>query len=178
MVPADEFLGWETSVIDVEHRRDIDLSADTVWEEIRHFDRVLKWVPGGDESTITVKGEGVGAVRDIRLVTQGYVQHRLVAFDDEARMFSYELTAGKPIGMQDYVVVATVTPIDDDHCTIRWAGRMTPDESLNEVEIGRALEVALANMTSGIVARLKGEAPTFVQQPNESWQLQADQSSM
>jgi hypothetical protein len=95
-----------------------------------------------------VQGEGVGAVRDIRLVTQGYVQHRLVAFDDEARMFSYELTAGKPIGMQDYVVVATVTPIDDDHCTIRWAGRMTADASLNEAETGRALEVALGNMTS------------------------------
>jgi hypothetical protein len=161
-------------VIEVEHRRDIDLPADTVWEEIRHFDRVLKWVPGGEESTIDVQGEGVGAVRDIRLVTQGYVQHRLVAFDDEARMFSYELTAGKPIGMQDYVVVATVTPIDDDHCTIRWAGRMTADASLNEAETGRALEVALGNMTSGIIARLKGEEPAFARQPNEDWQLTSD----
>ncbi len=161
-------------MIEIEHRRDIDLSADTVWAEIRHFDRVLKWVPRGDESTITVKGEGVGAIRDIQLATQGYVQHRLVAFDDEARMFSYELTAGKPIGMQDYIVVATVTPIDESHCTIRWAGKMSADASLDEAEIGRALEVALGNMTSGIIARLKGEAPDFVQQPNEDWQLHRD----
>jgi hypothetical protein len=161
-------------MIEVEHRRDIDLSADTVWEEIRHFDRVLNWIPRGEESTITVKGKGIGAVRDIQLATQGYVQHRLVAFDDEARMFSYELTAGKPIGMQDYIVVATVTPIDADRCTIRWAGTMTADSSLNEAEIGRALEVALGNMTSGIVARLKGEAPDFAQQPNEDWQLNRD----
>jgi hypothetical protein len=158
-------------MIEIEVTRDTDLSADKVWEEIRHFDRVLEWVPGGDESTITVEGEGVGATRDIVLVTQGYVQHRLVAFDDEQRMFSYELTAGKPIGMQDYTVVATVTPLDDDHCTIRWAGEMTSDSSLDEATVGGALEVALSNMTTGIIARLKGEAPEFSRQPNEDWQL-------
>jgi hypothetical protein len=161
-------------MIEIEHRRDTDLSADTVWNEIRHFDRVLKWIPGGDASTITVKGEGVGAVRDIQLATQGYVQHRLVAFDDQKRMFSYELTAGKPIGMREYTVVATVTPIDDNRCTIRWSGRMTADSSLNEAEVGHALEVALGNMTTGIIAVLKGEAPDFSRQPNEDWQLRQD----
>ena len=161
-------------MIEIEHRRDTDLSADTVWNEIRHFDRVLKWIPGGDASTITVKGEGVGAVRDIQLATQGYVQHRLVAFDDQERMFSYELTAGKPIGMREYTVVATVTPIDDNRCTIRWSGRMTADSSLNEAEVGHALEVALGNMTTGIIAVLKGEAPDFSRQPNEDWQLRQD----
>ena len=159
-------------MIEIEHSRTTDLPATTVWEEIRHFDRVLKWVPRGAESTIVVRGTGIGAVRDIHLATQGYVQHRLIAFDDELRTFSYELTAGKPIGMQDYTVVATVTPIDAHHCTIRWAGRMTADASLDEIEIGRALEVALGNMTTGIIARLKGERPVFVEQPNEDWQLQ------
>ncbi len=158
-------------MIEIDVRRDVDLSADTVWEEVRHFDRVLRWIPGGAESTIEVNGEGVGAVRDIELSTQGYVQHRLVAYDDEQRMFSYELTAGKPIGMQDYTVVATVTPIDSDHCTIRWAGKMTADSSLNEAETGHALEVALGNMTTGIIARLKGQKPDFAEQPNEDWQM-------
>lgn len=162
-------------MIDIQVRRDTDLSADAVWEEMRHFDRLLKWVPGGDESTISVKGEGVGAVRDVQLVTQGYVQHRLVAFDDEQRMFSYELTGGKPVGMQDYTVVATVTPIDEDHCTIRFAGRMTADSSLDEAEVGRAVEAALGNMVTGTIAVLKGEAPDFAHQPNEDWQLRRDQ---
>ncbi|MBH80321.1 MAG: hypothetical protein CMQ49_07435 [Gammaproteobacteria bacterium] len=162
-------------MIEIEHRRDIDLCADTVWEEVRHFDRVLEWVPGGDQSSIRVQGEGVGAIRDIELSTQGYVQHRLIAHDNDERSFSYELTAGKPIGMQDYAVVATVTPIDDGHCTIRWAGRMTSDPTLDEAEIGHALEVALGNMTTGIIARLKGEVPDFSQQPNEDWQLRQDE---
>ena len=164
-------------MIEIEHKRNTDLPATTVWEEIRHFDRVLKWIPGGEKSTIEVQGSGIGAIRDIQLVTQGYVQHRLIAFDDTKRTFSYELTAGKPIGMQDYTVVLTVTPIDATHCTIRWAGRMTSDKSLNEVEVGRALEVALGNMTTGIIARLKGERPVFVGQPNEDWQLRHPQGS-
>ena len=158
-------------MIDIEHRRDTDLSADAVWDELRHFDRVLNWIPGGDQSTITVQGEGVGAVRGLHLATQGPVGHRLLILDDERRMLSYELTDGKPIGMQDYVVVANVTPTDGGGCTIRWSGRMTADASLDEGEVGRALEVALANMTTGLIARLKGEVPAFVRQPNEDWQL-------
>ena len=158
-------------MIDIEVQRVTDLSAEVVWEELRHFDRVLNWIPGGDKSTISVTGTGVGAVRDIQLATQGYVQHRLVAFDDGQRTFSYELTAGKPIGMQDYKVVATVTPVDEEHCTIRWAGKMTADGSLDEVEVGRALEIALGNMVTGTIDVLKGESPDFELQPNEDWQL-------
>ena len=48
-------------MIEIEHRRDTDLPADAVWEELRRFDRVLNWIPGGEESTITLQGEGVGA---------------------------------------------------------------------------------------------------------------------
>ena len=51
-------------MIKIEHRRTTDLSADAVWEELRHFDRVLHWIPGGDKSKITVHGEGIGAVRE------------------------------------------------------------------------------------------------------------------
>ncbi|MBT5199363.1 MAG: SRPBCC family protein [Gammaproteobacteria bacterium] len=164
-------------MIEIEHKRHTDLSAETVWEEVRHYDRVLNWIPRGDESRITVKGKGIGMIRDIELATQGYVQHRLIAFDNDKRMFSYTLTAGKPIGMQDYTVVATVSPIDDNHCTIRWAGKMTADNKLNESEIGQALEVALGNMTTGIIALLKGETPRFIEQPNEDWQLQPTPSA-
>ena len=158
-------------MIEVDVRRETDLPAGRVWEEMRHFDRVLRWIPGGEQSTIRVTGQGVGAVRDIQLATQGYVQHRLVAFDDERRTFSYELTGGKPIGMQNYRVVASVTPIDESRCVIRWLGKMTADGSLDEAEVGRALEIALDNMVTGTIALLKGEQPDFARQPNEDWQL-------
>ncbi len=72
-------------------------------------------------------------IRDIQLATMGYVQH---PFDDANRTFSYTLTGSMPLGMQDYSVVATVTPIDEGHCTIRWAGTTTADGSLDESDIG------------------------------------------
>jgi hypothetical protein len=163
-------------MVEVEVRRSIDLPADAVWEEVRHFDRVLNWIPGGETSTIKVSGSGVGAIRDIQLSTQGYVQHRLVAFEPSQRMFSYELTAGKPIGMQHYVVVARVTSVDDKSCVISWRGKLAANSTLNEEDVAIALKVALDNMATGIVARLKGEQPVFNHQPNEDWQLKQHQS--
>ena len=164
-------------MIQIKHCRATDLSANKVWAEMRHYDRVLAWIPGGDTSSIKITGKGVGMIRDIELSTQGYAQHRLVAFDDKERTFSYTLTAGQPIGMKEYTVVAKVTPIDSGHCTICWTGNMTSDNSLNEYSIGIALETALGNMTTGIIALIKGETPVFVAQPNEDWQLQKTQKS-
>ena len=157
-------------MIKIEVKRMADLSADVVWNEMRHFDRVLRWVPGGDNSTISVTGEGIGMLRDIHLSTQGYVQHQLIDFDDEKKLLSYKLTAGKPVGMEDYTVIATVTAIDKDHCSIRWAGVMKADDRVNEAEVGKALETALNNMVTGTIALLKNEAPIYLEQPLEDWQ--------
>ncbi len=157
-------------MISINVEREVDLPAETIWEEMKHFDRVLRWVPGGDKSTISVKGEGVGAIRDINLITQGYVQHQLIAFDNEKRMFSYKLTAGKPVGMENYTVVASVTPIDKNNCKIQWAGEMESDSRVDENKVGVALEAALGNMVTGTIALLKGEKPVFTEQPLEDWQ--------
>jgi hypothetical protein len=42
---------------------------------------------------------------------------------------------------------------------------MIGDGSADENAIGGALEQALANMTTGIIAVLKGETPDFASQP-------------
>ena len=44
----------------VEVSRITDIPSEIIWNEMKHFDRVLNWVPGGSESTISVKGKGVG----------------------------------------------------------------------------------------------------------------------
>ena len=43
----------------VEVTRIVEIPAEVIWDEMKHFDRVLRWVPGGNESTISVKGKGV-----------------------------------------------------------------------------------------------------------------------
>ena len=154
----------------VEVNRITDIPSRTIWNEMKHFDRVLNWVPGGNESSISVKGKGVGAIRDINLITQGYVQHELVAYSDKELSFSYKLTDGKPVGMQDYVVVAKIIPIDDNNSEIRWVGKVESDKRLNEDDVAEALSVALNNMITGLIALLKNQEPVFIHQPLEDWQ--------
>ena len=154
----------------VEVIRIANISAEIIWDEMKHFDRVLRWVPGGNESTISVRGHGIGAIRDIELVTQGYVQHELVAYSEKDYSFSYKLTDGKPVGMQDYIVVAKITPINQQKSEIRWSGKVTSDKRLNENDVAKALSAALNNMITGLIALIKKEKPIFVDQPLENWQ--------
>ena len=154
----------------VEVIRIADIPAQVIWDEMKHFDRVLRWVPGGNESTISVKGHGVGAIRDIELVTQGYVQHELVAYSEKDYSFSYKLTDGKPVGMQDYIVVAKITPINKQKSEIKWSGKVTSDKRLSENDVADALSTALNNMITGLIALIKKEEPVFVNQPLENWQ--------
>ena len=154
----------------VEVIRIADIPAQVIWNEMKHFDRVLRWVPGGNESTISVKGHGVGAIRNIELVTQGYVQHELVAYSEKDYSFSYKLTDGKPVGMQDYIVVAKITPLDHQKSEIRWSGKVTSDKRLNENDVAEALRTALNNMITGLIALIEKEKPSFVAQPLEDWQ--------
>ena len=154
----------------VEVIRIVDIPAQVIWDEMKHFDRVLRWVPGGNESTISVKGHGVGAIRDIELVTQGYVQHELVAYSEKDYSFSYKLTDGKPVGMQDYIVIAKITPINQQKSEIRWSGKVTSDKSLKEDDVAEALYTALHNMITGLIALIKKEKPAFIDQPLEDWQ--------
>tara|TARA_B100000965_G_scaffold205035_1_gene171188 strand:+ start:199 stop:687 length:489 start_codon:yes stop_codon:yes gene_type:complete len=155
----------------VEVSRITNISSEIIWDEMKHFDRVLNWVPGGDKSTISVKGKGVGAIRDINLITQGYVQHELIAFSDKDLSFSYKLTNGKPVGMQDYIVIAKIIPIDDSNSEIRWLGKVISDNRLNEDDVAEALSVALNNMITGLIALLKKQQPVFTYQPLENWQI-------
>jgi hypothetical protein len=154
----------------VEVIRIANIPAQIIWNEMKHFDRVLRWVPGGNESTISVKGQGVGAIRDIELVTQGYVQHELVAYSEKDCSFSYKLTDGKPVGMQDYIVVAKITPINKQKSEIRWSGKVTADKRLDENDVAEALSTALNNMISGLIALIEKEKPVFTDQPLEDWQ--------
>ena len=154
----------------VEVIRIANIPAQIIWDEMKHFDRVLRWVPGGNESTISVKGQGVGAIRDIELVTQGYVQHELVAYSEKDYSFSYKLTDGKPVGMQDYIVVAKITPINKQKTEIKWSGKVTSDKRLSENDVAEALSTALNNMITGLIALIKKEEPVFVNQPLENWQ--------
>ena len=84
--------------------------------------------------------------------------------------FSYKLTGGKPVGMHDYVVVAKITPINDQKSRIKWTGKVSSDQRLKEDDVAEALTIALNNMITGLIALINREEPVFLDQPLEDWQ--------
>ena len=94
----------------------------------------------------------------------------LIAYSDTDLSFSYKLTDGKPVGMQDYVVVAKIIPINSNKSEIRWSGKVESDKRLNEDDVAEALSVALNNMITGLIALIENQKPVFVHQPLEDWQ--------
>ena len=143
-------------MINVEHTTTLAASIDDVWAELSQYDRVLNWIPYGRESTIEITGEGIGMIRDLHLADLGYVQHRLDIMDHDKKEIGYTLTGGLPLGMKNYSMVASLSPLDGEKCVISWRGRMEGDGSQDEAEIAAGLLNAVVKMTEGLEAASKG----------------------
>jgi len=106
--------------------RSIKLSApaEEVWGRIGPFGALADWHPAIDRCT--VEGEGVGAVRTLRIMGGAEVKERLEAQDDGARSATY---AGVeiPLPVTDYRGTLTVAPEPDGGCTVTWQATFEPD---------------------------------------------------
>ena len=67
------------------------------------------------------------------------------------------------------VVVAKITPINDQVSEIKWTGKVSSDKRLKEDDVAEALTTA-QNTITGLIALINGEKPIFVNQPLEDWQ--------
>ena len=107
------------------------VSADTIWDLLRDFGGILKWNPGSLES-VTVEGEGLGAVRTITLPGGTSLQEKLEAFDDAGRSFSYSFTGKLLLPLEDYLASMTVLPVDDSSCEVRWESTFSSEAMTDE----------------------------------------------
>ena len=96
----------------------INASADAVWEVVRDFGGVAKWI--GPVTGCTMAGEGVGAVRTVTLEGGAEVQERLEALDDGARSLSYAIVSS-PLPIENYLSTIQVSAASDDECEVAWS---------------------------------------------------------
>ena len=94
-------------------------SAESVWEMLRDFGGILRWNSKGIDS-VSVEGEGIGAVRTIGIPGGISLQERLEAHDDEARSFSYSFFGKPVIPLDDYYATMTVFDEGDGQCRVDW----------------------------------------------------------
>ena len=94
-------------------------SAQSVWELLRDFGGILRWNSKGIES-VSVEGEGIGAVRTIGIPGGVELQERLEAYDEEGRSFSYSFFGKPVIPLENYYATMTVFEDGDAQCKIDW----------------------------------------------------------
>lgn len=101
----------------------IEAGADAVWALLRDFggvDRVMKGI-----ESCTLEGEGIGAVRTIRMPGGVEIRERLEALDDAARRLQYAIVGEGPLPVDDYL--ATIQVVEEDGgCRVDWSGSFEP----------------------------------------------------
>lgn len=95
--------------------------ADEVWALVRDFDGLPSWIPAIVSSSLDFGSAAeVGAVRRLTLGDGGVVVERLLALDDLARRYTYEITES-PFAVRRYVSTIRVAPVTDiGHCFVEW----------------------------------------------------------
>jgi len=101
----------------------IAASADRVWDLVRDFGGIQRFA--SNIESVSVQGEGVGAVRTVTLPGGMSLQERLEACDDATRTFQYAIVGSHPLPFDDYL--ATIRLCEDgEGCQIEWSSQFAP----------------------------------------------------
>ena len=105
--------------------------VDTVWALLRDFGNV-SWVPGLGDS-VRVEGEGVGMSRFFG-APGAEIQETLVAFDDSAKTFSYEIPNNLPLPLDQYLATVQLTDLGAGQTQIEWSCEANPTGTEEEAQ--------------------------------------------
>jgi hypothetical protein len=101
----------------------IEASADRVWDLVRDFGGVQRFSPTIE--SVSLQGEGVGAVRTLTLPGGLALQERLEALDDASRSLRYAIIGSHPLPFDAYLATIRLAE-DGDGCQIEWSGSFEP----------------------------------------------------
>lgn len=101
----------------------IGAPASAVWQIIRDFNGLQKFLPAIAKSTVV--GDGVGAVRTLTLQDGAEVVERLESFDEGQQSLSYRIVSS-PLPLEGYVATMKVRPLGDARCELAWSSTFDP----------------------------------------------------
>ncbi len=92
----------------------INASKEKVWDVLADFGGAANWAPTISESGSTTEANGgVGAERRCKHVKMGYIEERIVAWED-GRSLSYDVIKGLPFPMKSMNVTWSVNAAGDN----------------------------------------------------------------
>lgn len=101
----------------------IEAGADAVWALLGDFGGVQRFSRGIEGCE--VEGEGVGAVRTLRMAGGLEIRERLEALDEAGRTLRYSIVGESPLPVDDYL--ATIRVVEEgDGCRVEWSGSFEP----------------------------------------------------
>lgn len=101
----------------------IGASADRVWDLVRDFGGIQRWAAGVE--SVSVSGDGVGAVRTLSMPGGLTLNERLEAVDDRTRTLSYAIVGSHPLPFDDYLATIRLAE-DGEGCQVDWSSTFTP----------------------------------------------------
>ena len=130
----------------------INASTDEVWNILRDFNGLPKFIAAIKASTI--EGAGVGAVRTLILDGGGPpIVEKLERLDDKARTLSYSIVTS-PLPVKDYFSTVEVKDAGAGRCELKWSSTFQPKDA-PEPEAVQTIEGVYAGAFEGLKTLFK-----------------------
>ncbi|HEV7732895.1 MAG TPA: SRPBCC family protein [Candidatus Binatia bacterium] len=124
--------------------RTVPLSRAEFFARLADFGGIGKFM-GADVDGVEMRGEGIGAVRSVRVKgVPGALEERLEAMVD-GRLLSYSIVNETTLPIEHYHAVVELADASDGGCVVRWGS--------NFVAKGAPLE-SVQRMLTGLYGRL------------------------
>jgi hypothetical protein len=101
----------------------IAAGADRVWDLVGDFGGIQRFSSAIE--SVSVQGEGVGAVRTLTMPGGLALQERLEARDGASRTLQYAIIGTHPLPFDQYLSTIHLSE-DGDGCQIEWSSTFTP----------------------------------------------------
>ncbi len=129
----------------------IDAPVARVWERVRDFNALPRWVPAVRDSRIEngEPSDRIGAVRDFHLQNGDHLREKLLGLSDYDFFCTYSILES-PMPLTDYVATLRLTPVTDgDRTFAEWTAEFDCAEAEAEGLVdGIATNVFQAAFTS------------------------------
>ena len=130
---------------------ELQASAQTVWELVREFDGIAKWL-GPMVQNMTVEGEGIGAIRTIALPGDMKLQEQLESYDEAGRSFAYAILGDGPLPVSNYLATLKIVEVGPNTCRVEWGSSFEPKNP--EAEVVAMIEGIYKTGIAGIKTNL------------------------
>jgi hypothetical protein len=102
---------------------ELEVSADELWRLISDFEHIDRWA---NLKIRNVEGNTIGCRRTVEMESGALVTERLIARDENRRIYTYEVVEPNPYPMHAYSSTMSVEALAAQRARLYWTGSYVP----------------------------------------------------